>query len=300
MKNLPLNTLRAFAAVYETGGIRPAGRRLGVSHSSISRHLRELEAWIGTPLFVKTVKGGAIVFSPQGETLGREVLSSMAQLDAAVSSIKEAKHPNSVVISTTPSFAVRWLLPRLHLIEAENPRIELSLVVDQQIKSPGDEGADITIRMGQGPWGTQDCQPLMDDKLFPVMSSEHWQRTGRPKSLTDILNLRLLHDRDPNANWDVWKKIHGPPTLDTLKGPRFTSSDLVLRAAEQGLGIALARDCMAQESLETGTLVRPFGDEYVELKQAYWLVLAHNARQRKVVQTVMVWLEEQVELMLQS
>ena len=257
MKDLPLNMLRAMAAVYETGGIRPAGRRLGVTHSSVSRMLRELEAWIETPLFERRQKSRSLQFTAEGEALGRSALASLSELENAVASVRESRRPNSVTLSTTPSFAVRWLLPRLADFESRYPAIEVSVVVDQRRRAPIDSGADIAIRMGSGPWQGMDCQPLMGDALYPVMSRAYWQDNGRPEKIGRLNRLRLLHDRDPNASWSLWQQIHGPDDLDVRRGPRFTSSDLVIRAAEQGLGVALARDRLLGTSIENGTPAPP-------------------------------------------
>ena len=295
MKDLPLNTLRAFAAVYETGGIRPAGRRLGVTHSSISRHLRELEKWIGTDLFLETVQGGSLVFSSQGEKLGRAVLSSMAELEKAVSSVRETKRANSVTISTTPSFAMRWLLPVLPAFETENPAIEISVLVDQKTRPPEEEGSDIAIRMGEGPWPQEYCQRLMGDELFPVMGHDYWQKHGCPDRMDQLAGLRLLHDRDPNTHWDLWKRAYGPDDLHTNAGSRFTSSDLLLRAAEQNMGVALVRHRLAKDSLKAGTVVRPFGDSKIELENAYWLIQTWQSKRRKAVQITVDWLKTRAE-----
>lgn len=293
MKNLPLNMLRAMAATYETGGIRPAGRQLGVTHSSVSRMLKELEAWIETPLFERRQQRRSLQFTTEGEALGRAALASLTELENAVAAVRESRRPNSVILSTTPSFAVRWLLPRLADFEGRYPAIEVSVVVDQRRKAPIDSGADIAIRMGRGPWQGMNCQPLMDDALYPVLSRTYWQDSGRPDRVEQIRRLRLLHDRDPNASWSLWQQTCGPVGLDVRRGPRFTSSDLVIRAAEQGLGVALARDRLVRTSIENGTLIRPFGSAQVELENAHWLILNPDQPQRATTGIMIDWLKGQ-------
>lgn len=293
MKDLPLNMLRALAATYETGGIRPAGRRLGVTHSSVSRMLRDLEAWLETPLFEPRQQRRSLQFTSEGETLGRAALASLTGLDNAVASVREARRPNSLVLSTTPSFAVRWLLPRLSAFESAYPAIEVSLIVDQRRMAPVDSGADIVIRMGRGPWHGMNCQPLMGDALYPVMSRSCWRDSGNPGDIEQLSRLRLLHDRDPNASWALWHRVHGPAGLDVRRGPRFTSSDLVIQAAEQGLGVALARDRLVRGSIENGNLVRPFGPLQVELENAYWLILSSDRPQRATTAIMIDWLKQE-------
>ena len=290
MRDLLLNALRAFAAVYETGGVRPAARALAISHSAVSRHLRELEAWIGVPLLARREGARSLAFTPQGEALGRTALASLRDLESAVAGLREVRRGNAVTISTTPSVAARWLLPRLADFEARHAPIELSVVADQKLADPGAQGADLALRMGQGPWAGLICEPLMDDLLYPVMSPVYWQDAGRPVWPKDLAGLRLLHDRDPNASWEAWRQRHPTPGLDVRPGPRFASSDLVLRAASQGLGVALARGRLADDEVRAGSLLRPFGDLQVELKAAYWIVQPKDAPTRESVGIVIDWL----------
>ncbi|MEM9439850.1 MAG: LysR substrate-binding domain-containing protein [Pseudomonadota bacterium] len=295
MKDLPLNALRAFAAIYETGGIRPAARSLQVTHSSISRHIRELESWIGLAL-VEAPKGmRTLQFTDQGEALGRSALAGLRELESAVATIREAKRGNSVMIATTASFASCWLLPRLADLEATHPWIELSIIVDQRRANPSEQGADFGLRVGRGPWSGIVSEPFMDDALYPVMSPALWEATGKPSALDDLLDLRLLHDRDPNSTWKVWQKAFGPNDLDLRRGPRFTATDLVLKAANHGLGVALARDRMVREDINAGHLIRPFGHAEVAIRHAYWIVRPENVTSRKAVDTVIEWLRQQAE-----
>jgi LysR family glycine cleavage system transcriptional activator len=103
----------------------------------------------------------------------------------------------------------------------------------------------------------------------------------------------LLHDRDPQTSWERWRREQGPATLDVRKGPRFASSDLLLRAAVQGQGIALARHHLASEEIASGLLVRPIAGLQVQLPSAYWLVLPSRAPKRTAVASVVTWLKKQ-------
>lgn len=293
MRDLPLNALRAFAAVYETGGIRPAARSLQVTHSSVSRHVRELEGWIGLALVQSREGARSLAFTPQGEALGRAALATLRELQGAVAALRESRRGNAVTISTTPSFAARWLLPRLGALEDTHPWIELSVIADQRLADPSEQGADLGIRMGRGPWPGLACEPLMDEALFPVMSPVFWEQAGRPRRPDDLAGLRLLHDRDPHASWEAWRSAHKSGALDMRAGPRFASSDLVLRAAAQGLGVALARGRLAADDIAAGALIRPFGDLHVALPDAYWIVRSETAPPRAAVTAVIDWLKSQ-------
>jgi LysR family transcriptional regulator, glycine cleavage system transcriptional activator len=293
MRDLPLNALRAFALVYEHRGVRAAARELGIAHSSLSRHLAELEAWAGVPLTREFGGRRGLAFTPQGEALGKAALAGLRDIERAAASIREARSPNSVVISTTASFAARWLLPRLPHLEAQQPRLEVSVLVDQRPVELESGEIDLAIRMGRGPWRDLDCEPLMDEVLYPVLSPAYWKESGRPERPAALARLRLLHDRDPNTSWELWRREHGPGGLDVRKGPRFASTDLVLRAAIQGQGVALARHRLAAEDVSSGALLRPFKGMQMELGPAYWLVLPAQTRSRPATAAVLEWLKRE-------
>jgi len=293
MNDLPLNALRAFAFAHAHTGVRAAARELGVAHSAISRHLAELESWLGVPLREPGSARSAWTLTPQGEVLAKAVQTGLQEITAAVAAIREARSPFVVSISAAPSVAARWLLPRLPALERAHPRIEISLLVNQRLEDPRAAGVDIALRMGAGPWAGVQCEPLMDDALYPVLSPSLWKEHGRPADPRGLSGLRLLHDRDPRASWDAWRRRFGPPSLP-LRGPRFASSDLLLRAAEQGQGVALAQHRLAADALAEGRLVRPFGQLEIALANAYWIVRSPSTQApRHAVATLIAWLREQ-------
>ena len=291
--DLPLNALRAFAVVYRCRGVRAAARELGIAHSSVSRHLGELDRWLGVPLLHAGAGRAGLAFTPQGEALGQAVCAGLEQIEHAVALLREARPAHAVALSTTPSFAIRWLLPRLPSFEKAHPKVELSVQVDQTLEGFADGRVDLAVRMGRGPWTGLHGEPLMDDALYPVMSPGYWRDHGRPSRPAQLAGLRLLHDRDPQAAWELWRRAHGPAGLSLQGGARYAASDLVLRAAQQGQGVALARHRLAAEDVATGALVRPLGALDVPLGTAYWIVRADAARPRPAVAAVIDWLRWQ-------
>ncbi len=289
MKELRLNSLRAFAATYQTGGVRAAATFLGVSHSAVSRHIKELEAWIGIPLLSEEAPRQRLTFTREGQRLGKAAADNLTSLEGVILSLKESRRSNSVVISTTASVAVRWLIPRLAAFQDTHRSIEVSVLTEQSISDPQSQGADLAIRMGRGPWAGFECEPFMDDALYPVIHPNLLDRSKRKKP-DPFKKCPLIHDRDPAAAWHEWFKKHPNVSVDLRRGLRFTSSDLVLRAAAQKLGIALARDRLVADDILSGVLVRPFGDTSIKLNNAYWLVVPKHATLRSAVTIVIDWL----------
>ncbi len=290
-----MNALRAFAAVYMSGGIRPAGRLLGVSHSSVARHVSDLEAKLGTPLLEKGDGTNALRFSAAGEALGNEAARTFETLQHVWSSAKERKGRGAVTLSTAPSVAALWLLPRLPSLADSMPAIELSVLAEQRVRAPSDDGCDLAIRMG-GTVG-ENSETLMDDALAPVIAPRlllraHTARggpTGDANTANLLRDLPLVHDRDPNAGWAQWLAANEITGVDVSSGPRFTSSDLVLRAAKLGQGIALARLRLAKADILDGSLERlPCAS--LPLPNAYNLVFDPERLKRSAVRAVRDWL----------
>ena len=290
---LPLNAIRAFAAVARHRGVRAAARELGVSHSSVSRHIAELERWLGVSLLDRDPGRAGFALTAQGERLARSAIESLQALETALDAGRESRSPFTVMISTTPSFASRWLLPRLPSLQRAHPRLEVSVIADQKLDFAERMSCDLALRMGRGPWPGLNCEPLMDDALYPVASPLYLGKTGTARERIDLRQHKLLHDRDPAASWAQWRKEHGPADLDVRTGPRFSNSDLVLRAAAQGLGVALARRQLAADDLASGALVRLLPSRQVMVKDYYWIITRPGTGLRHAVKAVMAWLRTQ-------
>src|SRR5256884_4966403 len=136
-------------------------------------------------------------------------------------------------------------------------------------------------------WSSDVCS---SDLLYPLLSPALWRQSGRFRDPEELCRMRLLHDRDPNTSWQVWRQKYGPAALDVRRGPRFASSDLLLRAAAQGLGVALARHRLAQEDLASGPLVRPFETRVIDLCAAHWIVRPRGGAPREAVTILLAWL----------
>jgi LysR family glycine cleavage system transcriptional activator len=178
MNDLPLNAMRAFALCVDRGGVRAAARELRVSHSSVSRHLKRLERWLGVSLLERASGPESFRVTPQGRRLATALLASLRDIETAAEWVRERRPRLAVAVSCAPSFASRWLLPRLPAFERSHPQIELSIHVEQRVEDPRRSGCKLAIRMGRGPWTGVRSQALMDDALFPVMSPDAWEKAG--------------------------------------------------------------------------------------------------------------------------
>jgi len=290
---LPLNAMRAYAAVHETGGIRSAARTLNVTHSSISRHLRFLEETLGVALLDRDQNQRKLLFTAQGEHLGQVSNEAMQLLSNAIVKIRETQTGNFVVISTAPSFASCWLMDRVQKFNEAFPWVEISIQINQEITSLSEQGGDISIRIGGGAWAENEYRILMNETLFPVCSPGYAEKLDDTHNPQCLKKAKLLHDRDHQTSWDIWRNKFALDWFDPTPGPRFTSSDLVLDAASKGLGVALARGRMAEDKLRDGQLCRILRPMEVKIPGAYWILVDPEANKRKAVSTFVSWLHEE-------
>lgn len=264
----PLNALKAFEATARLGGVIKAADELCVTHGAVSRHLKQLESWLGLALFDRSER--SLSLTEQGQSYLNSIgpaLDLMHQGTQQILSMAEQK----LRIATTHSFASRWLMPRLPAFYQENPDLEVWLTLEQRHTGfVGDDAVDLAIRTGAGPWPNLDCQPLLRDRLLVVCRPDIWRAQPR-QGHEAILALPLLHDRDPQTDWSLWFQQAGIKAPASSSGARFNSADLLLEAAARGEGVALVSEVLAANELAQGHLIQ-VSPVVVDLGVFHWLV----------------------------
>jgi LysR family glycine cleavage system transcriptional activator len=286
----PLSAVRAFEATARLGSTVAAASELGVTHGAISRQIKSLEERLSRPLFER--EGGRLVLTREGKRYAASAEQAFDVLDAATRELSGAADEPVVRISTTSSFAAKWLLPRLPRFRARHRGIEIWVLESQGLVKPRPgAGADLAIRMGAGPWSGVNAEPLMDDELFPVCTPALAHRLRQP---VDLSRVTLLHDDDRQAAWAHWLAAVGLAGRAYERGPHFASTALLLQAAVDGHGVALARARLAALDLKAGHLARPFA-ETVSTGTAYWLVTPPRGTPSRAVRSVCAWLREEAK-----
>ncbi|MFH1804870.1 MAG: LysR substrate-binding domain-containing protein [Pseudomonadota bacterium] len=264
---------------------------MNVTHGAVSRQIKELENWVGRPLFQR--HAGRLVATKTGTDYARHVRDALDILRDGTRSLSETSD-TIVRISTTASFATEWLMPRLPGFQAQHPGIEIWIEETREIVDPRSGNCDLALRMGTGTWPGVLCTPLMDEILFPVC---HPALSEHVKQPDDLGNVTLLHDTDPQAQWNIWFQNHTPQLMAKnghrfAKGPRFASSSLLLQAAAAGQGVALARGRLARTWLTQQRLVQPL-PQTIHLGTAYWLVTRQDTECRKPLRLFLSWLKQE-------
>jgi LysR family glycine cleavage system transcriptional activator len=286
----PLNVLAAFEAAARHHSFSRAAEELHVTDSAISHRIRLLEENIGEKLFLRT--RGGLTLTGRGTHYLAAVQGALATLKAASAKFSGEKR-RSVRISIGPALARNWLVGRLG--EFYRLHDDIDLEISATHSKSGKLGAlksgeaDIAIRYGrQEDWGGFEAMKLLEGNLFPVCSPAYRKAHGglrRPKDLLQALLLRL-----PGQPWKPWFSAAGLRDEEPTKGPIFSDADLMLDAAVNGQGIALARSMLVREHLSSGRLVIPF-DISIPASSSYFAVYTAHSSERPEIKVLLDWLQ---------
>ena len=286
----PLSMLRAFEAVGRHGSMRRAADELGVSHTVVSRHVRNLQDWFGLAL-VATGPRGVVLTEP-----GRLVHAAAAAAFDRIAEATAELMPTRVGVRPlrlwcVPGLASRWLTPRLSDLQAALPDVEI--VVRATTERPdfrrGD--ADAAILFGEdvpdGGW----ARLVERTRIFPVASPERVARQGRVETLADLARCVLIHE-DSREQWRRFFRTAGFEPPATLQGPRLWYASSAHEAALAGQGVALATRLQAADDLRAGRLVELLATDVC--LGGYWFVAPQTRWSTPVIQRLHDWLEAQV------
>jgi LysR family transcriptional regulator, glycine cleavage system transcriptional activator len=287
---ISLATLPAFRAVARLATVRAAAEELHLTHSAVSQQIRQLEEQLGFDLFER--RGRRVVLNAAGTALLRAIEPALAQIDDGVRSAHALAcgAEQQIRLTLLPSFAQRWLLPRMAQWRELHPGIALELETSQRIVDLQREGLHCALRQGAGRWPGLVAERLADSPLIVMATPQSALRLrGRgPQALADE---PLLGDA---KLWDRWFRQAGVK-VTTQPVASFSDAGLMLQAAEQGLGIVLARELLAADALVDGRLVRlapeTLADDAV---YAYWIVYPEALADWKPLQALRRWLHDEM------
>ncbi len=259
MTPLPLNALRTFEAVARLGSFRAAAEVLFVTQSAVSHQIRNVEQWLGKPLFER--EGNRTRLLPYGEELARSLAGSLAEIEAACNRARDTSQ--ALVIAAIPSVAMCWLIPRLNRFRAAHPHIEIRIVYAMHGREINFHDVHVAFvfaqQMPSGPMFQ--AQFHLAGQSVPVCSPSRLARLGHePGSVADFVALGLLHDGTPTG-WTNWLAgIDGSMPERAREaaqnGTTFEDFNLLRAAALSGQGVALCPKAMIQPDLDSGGLVQ--------------------------------------------
>ncbi|KQZ31020.1 LysR substrate-binding domain-containing protein [Caulobacter sp. Root1472] len=250
----PLNALRAFEAFGRRGRMTLAADELCVTHGAISRQIRQLEDHLGVAL----TEGprNRLALTETGLTLARALTQALDQIEAA---LPQPAGDGTLVVSCLPTFAIKWLIPRLPGFVAAHPEIPVRIV---ESNGPFDfraDGVDLVIRMrlpGAPPSPDADVAPFLKHAVGPVASPG---LAAQVHDLESLAGLPRLHTRTFLESWAEWEAAAGLVLPPAAVNREFDHYFYMLEAAAAGLGVALSPFAFVENDLAAGRLVAPLG-----------------------------------------
>jgi len=294
MRRLPsLDTLRAFESAARHLNFTKAASELHVTQSALSQRIGALEDELGFPLFRRG--GRQIDLTPRGRAIAEAMGRALAEIQHGFAALEDEVEARALVISVLPSFATRWLLARLPQFQAAYPGIQVQVNAEGRLIDLTASEADLAIRFGTGRYAGHTVDFVMDDFVLPVAQPALLAGRAKPKKPADVKALPLIYDsaveRDASGtDWKSWFEHAGAAPPQGREGPRFSQADLMLQAAAQGLGVALARYSLVHDDLVAGRLVPVLPKGMVRARYDYYLVALPQKSGRPAATAFRDWL----------
>lgn len=286
VRRLPsLNALRCFEVVAAHSSIKQAAQVLNVSESAVSRQVRILEEQLGIALFVRSHSGLEIT-----EAGRRLAISTKEAFDHIANAIDPFHSDQDVVtLRVIPTFALRWLFPRLRRFHERYPMIKISVQTRLDDMTQDEAAADLGIRYGLGDFSHEDATELYPEWIVPVCAPGYIDPDAPEEGLRVATLLHPLPDRQ---DWLTWSEKSGI-ALRVQDGLDFDALDMSLSAAEAGLGVAIADVVLAHQTIEEGRLAVPLR-KAVSTGVSYFIVRRPELRRRRQVQVVEDWIVDEI------
>ncbi|WP_108882458.1 LysR substrate-binding domain-containing protein [Anderseniella sp. Alg231-50] len=284
----PLNALKAFEASGRHLNFRLAAEEIGVTQGAVAQHVRALEADFQVKLFERLARGLALTDE------GRKYHAPIQRAFELIRDASDELRPQQgvVTISVTPSFATKWLVPRLAQFTASNPDLNVQIVASADLANFQDDGIDLAVRQGRAP----SLSGLVSAALFPAeiyaVCSPALLQGDHPLLMPEDLEHHTLL-LDGHGLWPLYIEefVPGRPARE-FRSIRFNQTAHAVDAALSGQGVALAGDLFVADELASGRLVRPF-QQTVQKDLGFFIVAPRKSKNATPVKRMWDWLIEQ-------
>jgi LysR family glycine cleavage system transcriptional activator len=283
----PLNGLRAFEAAARHLSFTRAAAELNVTQAAISHQIRMLEERLAVKLFVR--RNRTVLLSEAGQAYLPALRDAFDMIDQATDRLLRRDEGGRLVISSTASFATKWLVPRLGAFQTLHPEIEVQLSTSFELVDFQRDAVDAAIRFGLGKWPGLFVERLFSQDLFPVCAPSMVKGKTGLKQPADLAHATLLHTTTARDDWRLWLTAAGVKGVDPARGPVFDQLFTALQAAIDGVGVALGHTQMVERDIAAGRLVQPF-DLTLPIEAAYYFVCPPAALKRRNVKAFHDWM----------
>lgn len=288
----PLQTLRAFEATGRLLSMTRAAAELHVTHGAVSRHIKTLESHLGVPLFQRLTR--RIVLTEAGAEFLVAVTRLLGELTREAERLRAGESVARLTISTSVSFASKWLAPRLHRLKARHPELDIHLDVTDVNVDLNDGQADAAIRYGAGHYPRVRAERILEETVTPVCSPACLAQAGGLSKPGELARCTLLHEDRMQADWQQWLALAGVEQVAARRGPAYSHGSMAIEAAIRGEGVALGRSALVRDDIATGRLVAPFPQIRLKAERGYDLVYRTGSRDDPKVCALRDWLAEEI------
>ncbi|NRA69710.1 MAG: transcriptional regulator GcvA [Gammaproteobacteria bacterium] len=282
----PLNALKAFEAASRHLSFTRAAEELFVTQAAVSHQIKALEENLGVKLFRR--KNRALLLTEEGQSYFLDIKDIFVSLGVATEKLLSKTATGTLTVSSSPSFAIHWLVPNLSKFSALHPEIDVRIKAIDLDEGLLTDDVDIAIYYGRGHWPGIRSDKLRNEFLIPVCSPALLVGDKKLSCHDDLKNHTLLHDFS-RKDWNNWINQVGALNVNVNQGPIFSLSSLVLQAAIHGQGIALGYSLLARPEIEAGRLVCPF-EEFLVSNNAYYIVSDENMSELGKIQAFREWM----------
>ena len=284
----PLATLRVFEAAARHENFKQAAEELGLTPSAISHGVGTLEEWLGIELFDRGPRGVAL--SQAGRDYVAYITDALETIAIGTRRLPRFRGERRVRLSVAPTFASRWLLPRLPEFRRLHPRILISIDTSHRRVNLSTEDGDFAVRMGQEPPPGFSADLLLRETLVAAASPEYLATVAQEGKI-DWSRAILLKVQTLSLDWSGWVEATGTLVPEAAESLHFDTIHMAQEAAARGLGIAIVRRPFVEEHLRSGRLV-VVGPTRTGLSSSYWLVTPEGTETRPEMIAFRRWLLE--------
>ncbi len=265
----PLNTLRSFEAAARYESFTRAAEELHVTQSAVSQQVRALETELGVKLFGRERQ--RLKITPAGRDYLIVIREALDHIGAGTERLMQRQNASVLTVSTSLDFAAKWLVHRLARFAAAHPGIDLRVSATMHTVDFAREDIDVAVRHGDGNWPGLEATRLCAEQIFAICSPKLLTGRNRLRRPADVLKWPILRLEDQSKAWERWFALAGVVAPEQLPGPVLNRASMLIDAAIDGQGIALARTTLAAWDLISGRIVRPF-DLSWRPADTYWIV----------------------------
>ncbi|EJK2115494.1 LysR family transcriptional regulator [Vibrio navarrensis] len=297
IKSSHLAALYTFVEVGKHTSLTAAAKQLCLTTGAVSQQLLQLEQQLGFSLFERHSRG--IRFTDKGRQLHQCASVHLGEIEAEVGRLRQEQgRAQEVRLKLTPSFAFKWLVPKLDSFHQQYPEIQIQIFAEGALVNSDTRDFDLAIDYRPHPYRHPNAELLLDESLLPVMSGKylhaHPWLSKASYTQQEWASVVLLHDAMPwekaarDFEWLSWV-AERRLDLPTDRGHFFNRTDMAMSAAEAGVGIAMARMALIDNELESGRLVSPF--QPIKANAGYYLI--RNSENDSTAAFI-AWLKRQI------